>query len=79
MADTDGQEYRNHAITNYFRNTFAFAGVNLWNSFPSSLKEAKRLLSNNSRLISGRICYLHKYHNFSFIIRFNTVCDIFLV
>ena len=34
-------------ITNYFRNTFAFAGVNLWNSFPSSLKKAKRLLSNN--------------------------------
>ena len=65
------------ARTNYFRNSFASAGAKLWNSLPSSLKE--RLLLNNLRLRSGRICYLHKHHNFSFIIRFNIVCDLFLV
>ena len=63
--------------TNYFRNSFASAGAKLWNSIPASLKE--RLLLNNLRLRSGCIYYLHKYHNFSFIIRFNIVCDLFLV
>ena len=40
------------ARTNYFRNSFASAGDKLWNSLPSTLKEAKKLLSNNSRLRS---------------------------
>ena len=66
------------AGTDYLRNSFASAGVKLWNSLPSSLKEAKRLFLNNSRLRSGRICYLNKHHNFSLIIRFNIVCDLFL-
>ena len=67
------------ARTNYFRNSFASAGVKLWNSLPSSLKEGKRLLSNNSTQRSGRICYLHKHNNYSSIIRFDIVCDVFLV
>ena len=59
------------ARTNYFRNNFASASVKLWNSLPSSLKE--------ERLRPGRIYYLQKHHNFSFIIRrFNIVCDLFL-
>ena len=45
-----------NARTNYFWNSFASAGVKLWISLSSSLKEAKRLLSNNLRLRSGRIC-----------------------
>ena len=65
------------ARTNYFRNSFASAGAKLWNSIPASLKE--RLLLNNLRQRSGCIYYLHKHHNFSFIIRFNIVCDLFLV
>jgi len=65
------------ARTNYFRNSFASAGAKLWNSLSSSLKE--RLLLNNLRLRSGHICYLHKHHNFGFIIRFNIGCDLFLV
>ena len=65
------------ARTNYFRNSFASAGAKLWNSIPASLKE--RLLLNNLRLRSGPIYYLHKHHNFSFIIRFNIVCDLFFV
>ena len=60
------------ARTNYFSNRlFAAAGAKLWNSLPSSLKE------ETGR--SGRIYYLHEHHNFSFIIRFNIVCDLFLV
>ena len=65
------------ARTNYFRNSFASAGAKLWNSIPASLKE--RLLLNNLRQRSGCIYCLHKHHNFSFIIRFNIVCDLFLV
>ena len=68
------------ARTNYFSNSFASAGAKLWSSIPSSLKE--RLLLNNLRQRSGCIIivyYLHKHHNFSFIIRFNIVCDLFLV
>ena len=65
------------ARTNYFRNSFASAGAKLWNSIPASLKE--RLLLNNLRQRSGCIYYLHNHHNFSFIIRFNIVCDLFLV
>ena len=45
----------------YVKNSFAFTGVKLWNSLPSSLTEDTFLNEKNSKLRSGRTLRIEKF------------------